>query len=115
MVDSLAGPVNPAPGAAPGLPASLGQATNLMGVIQQIAVDAADSNNHDAAVDLFRTIQNKPGVQTSEFYLSVALSAIGFGFQFWPGHENIGGVLMGIAGVAYTLSRGIVKAAALKN
>lgn len=80
-------------------------------ILLDIATRAASDGNHDAAVEAFRMIQAKPGVQTSEFYVALALNAIGFGMHFWPGHEAFGTALMTAGGVAYVLSRGIAKKA----
>lgn len=86
-------------------------AQNIVNMLHDVAERVADGDDHDALITILRALQQKPGVRTTEFWLSMLMNAVGFAFQFWSGHEVIGATMMVAATSIYTLSRMVVKKA----
>lgn len=61
-------------------------------------------------VDTPNTV-TKPGIRTTEFWMSVALFLLGV-FLMSKGKDEVGAALMGASGFGYTMSRGMAKKAA---
>jgi hypothetical protein len=80
--------------------------------LQKLAADAADGDKHDIALDALRALSQKPGVKTTEFYVSLLCGTVGTVLQFVPGKEVIGACLLGVATLSYNLSRGLAKQSA---
>lgn len=87
------------------------QFKKLCDMMQELTKKASDDGNHDAVITFFRLLQEKPGVQTSEFLISMLATAAGIGMTFWPGHEIFGLALAAVADMTYVLSRTAIKRA----
>jgi hypothetical protein len=85
----------------------------LTGTLIDLAQAASDDNNHTAAAEFMRQAGQKPGWQTTEFYLSVVTQLAGTALLS-SGHAEIGALLMGVSALAYALSRGLAKKAPVR-
>lgn len=81
---------------------------DLKGLGMELLKSAIQSADHGTAHDILVTLSARPGWQTTEFYLSVALTALA-GYLTLAGRPELGTVLGSVAGLAYSLSRGLAK------
>lgn len=86
-------------------------AQSVVNMLHDVAERLADENNHDALTSIFRTLQAKPGVKTTEFWLASLLSGVGAVLSFVPGHEVQGGIMFSLGTTAYIFARTVVKKA----
>ena len=88
----------------------MGAPESIQNGLHVLAMKAADAGQHDVALDALREASKRPGVQTSEFYLSIVTGLIGTVLMGIPGKEVYGAILTSVSVIAFNLSRGIAKA-----